>query len=148
MLVDCRQCRIHIQRKIWVQRHAYIRYAGKCGDHFVHHERRFQTQNRRTGFGDGHGQDLDDLVRAIAEQDVHAFRYFHAGAQTRFQRRGGCVWVAIDSRIVCELAQLCAQGGGQRVRIFHRIQFHETTGIGHVIRGEGADFVADELVWF
>ena len=59
----------NVQREIGAQIHAHVLQAENVGDHAVHHETRRGREDGMPCPAKGHGDDLDEFVRAVAEHD-------------------------------------------------------------------------------
>ena len=87
MLLDRGEQGGSVDREIGLQRHAHVADAGGGGEHAIHHEGRLDAQHHRTRPRDRQGQHLDDLVRAVAEQQRHALGDVHRLPQPLLQPR-------------------------------------------------------------
>jgi hypothetical protein len=62
----------HVQTEIvGVQGDAGVFHAAEGGDHAVHDEAGLHRQKGAPGSGQSHGDHLDDLVGAVAQQQIH-----------------------------------------------------------------------------
>nr|GEU28313.1 hypothetical protein [Tanacetum cinerariifolium] len=147
---DGRQHGRQVEREVRLDRHADKIHARVLGRARVHHERRRGRQHHRAAvlLGAGHAQDRNQFVGPVAEHDVVPLGYAQRGADPLL---GGVVRrhrIPVQGGGGQPVAQLAQQGLRQLVRVFHRIELHETTGVGHVVAMDGChvgtDGVGDE----
>jgi hypothetical protein len=118
----------------------------KAGDHAVHDEGGFHRQQGGAGPGQGHGQDLDQFVGTVAQQDVVFRRDAEGRAQGLLHAGRLGIGIAVDGRVAQQRAQLPAQPVRQAIGVLHGVQLHHAGRVGDMVGGQGQDFGADELI--
>ena len=133
MFADRRHQGSLVEREIRFQRDADEGDAGEHREQPEHHERWLDPDDDTAGPGNRECQQLDDLVGAVAQEQLDAGGHPHGRAQLPLQARGRRVRVAVDRRGRDGPGDLIAHHLWQRIGILHRIQLHHAGGVGHGI---------------
>ena len=135
-----------IQRVILRQRHAHIAHPDKGCDHLVHDKRRLDRKQGSTRLVHRQRQQLDQLVRTVAQQHAHAFRQIEQVTDFFLECGGIGVGIQIDRRIGNHAGNLVAQKLRQRIRVFHRVQLDKPAAIRHMIGGKRENFGTNQRI--
>ena len=146
MRLDLAQHATLIQAESGCERHPDIAHTGERRRHLEYHERRFHAHQRRAGAVDRLRQNLNQLVGAISQQQLHIVRDAHRLTQSRLQRCSGRIRIAVQGGGGGELADLRTEIFRQQIRILHRVQLHERAAVGNVVGRQRLDLCADDTL--
>jgi hypothetical protein len=100
-----------VEREVVAQRHAHVAHAGGDRAHAVHHER--GSARARTAPGSrARADDLQDLVGAVAEQDLERSGMPIASRRRRLQPRRRRIGIAVHRDLREALAHLARELAG------------------------------------
>jgi hypothetical protein len=136
--------RVAVERVVLAQLVAQRLHPRERGIHAVHDEGRRREHHRRARARAGEGDDLDEIIRAVAEQDLHAGRHVHLLRQQLAQLAAGGVGIAVQLHAREVLRQLAPHRRGQRVGVLHRVELHHAVAVGDVIGLEREDLRPDQ----
>ena len=88
-----------IEAEVGRERYTCIAQPNEASHHPKHDERGFRGEQRRTRAVHRQGQNMDQLVRAVAEQQLQARGNGHDFAQARLERRDREVRIAVERRL-------------------------------------------------
>ena len=134
-----------VEFKVGRERHAMKTQALQLGAHGVHHKARQRGQDAGTGHIAGHGQQRDQLVRAVAQHDVKAFWHACVGRERMAQIVHAAIGVAVERQGAQSLAQSLLQIRWQSVRVFHRVELDHAHRVLDGIGVHGLHILADAL---
>ena len=120
-----------VELEIGRQRHAVEGQALQLRAHGVHHEARQRRQDGRARNVAGHGQQADQLVRAVAQHQRPAGGRRGIGEQRGFQLVDPRAGVAVDGHRAQAPAQLGLQPGRQAVGVLHGVELEHAGGVLH-----------------
>ncbi|MDT4851337.1 hypothetical protein FQZ97_855150 [compost metagenome] len=133
-----------VQLKAGRERHTVESQALQLRAHGVHDKTGQRREDGCAGHVAGHGQQGDQLVRAVAQHQAMAFGQVHVAGQRLLEIVDACTWVAVDRHRAQALSQLCLQLGRERKRIFHRIELDQTGRVLDGVGVHGLDVLPDE----
>ena len=152
MLFDRRAHRIDIEHEVAAQRHTDELHADEGRDHFVHHERRLWREHHSTGARHAHENNLNQLVRTVAQQHVHAGRHGERLLQLGTQCLRRRIGIPVDGHIAQDFKPLLLERRRPGVRVFHGVELDEPARVRNVIGLERtylrADQAGDEVIIF
>ena len=134
-----------VEFKVGGERHTVEGQALQLGAHGVHHKARQRGEDAGTGNVAGHGQQRDQLVRAVAQHDVKAFGHACISSQCMAQFVHTLAGVAVESQSAQTLAQSLLQISRQAVRVLHRVELDHARRILDGVGVHGLHVLADAL---
>ncbi len=134
-----------VDSEVGFEQHADVLQHREIGVHAEHEEARPCREHERPFARDALHYDVDDLVGAVAKENVEFGSYAHRFAQAPHQLRRGRIGIAIDGDLRHGLRDLALQRRRQAVGIFHRVQLDQPVGLLDVVGLHRADVVADDL---
>ena len=136
---------LEVEREIGCQGNTGVAHADEGRVQAVHDERGLGREQRRPGARQRLRDDLDDLVRPVADQEPAFARDLEDLAQARLQFGRGGIGIPVDRQRRDEPCDLLAQRFGQPIRILHRVELDHSGRGRHRIRFQREDLFADEF---
>ncbi len=133
-----------VEGEVFPERHAHVTHARGHRRHAIDDEGRLEREHRGAGPGEGDGHHLQDLVGAVAEDDLERVVDAHGRAQLRLQCGAGRIGIAVDRHLREPARERLADLRRQAIGILHRVELHHALRGRRVIGGEREDLAAHE----
>ena len=146
-----------VELKVGGQIDAYELQALQLRAHRVHHKTRQRREDRGgqpaaadsvTRHIASHGQQRNQLVRAIAQHDVKALGHRSVAGQRSAQVIDPAIGITVQRQRTEALTERGLQSGGQAVRIFHRVELDHAAGRLDGVGVHGLDVLPDQFFEF
>ena len=132
-----------VEREIRGERHADEAHRAIERIHPVHHERRFRREHHGARSRERAGDDLDQLVGAVAEKDSLRVGNPRRGAQRCDHGIGAAIRISVERQRGDRGGDFRAHRFGHRERVLVGVELDQSIGLGHRIRRQRPDFRTD-----